>query len=374
MSNLQVLHLRSSIDVAGAEKVILALMPELENSIFKNYLVCIANKKNLHLNFLEEAQKNGLEIITIKSKAPLDFRSIKDLKMLIRNKQISILHTHGFKEDVFGFLAAINENVIKISTTHGWTGQNLKVKFYEFIDRLILKFFDRVVVVSTNMRGKLLKQGFCQKKVVVINNGIKLNVALSQKKILSLIQELHIQNEEIIIGTVGRLSVEKGHRNLLKAFALIQNNIPLSRLIVVGDGEEKLGLLHLADKLGIKERVTFTGYKEEVLPYYQLFNLFVLPSLTEGIPLALLEALAMSKPVIASRVGGIPEIIESGKTGVLLEPGNSQLLAEAILDLINNKPKADLLGFNGRKMVEEKFTAAVMAKKYLKVYEELAER
>ena len=184
-------------------------------------------------------------------------------------------------------------------------------------------------------------------------------------------QELGIDNSDRIIGCVGTLRSVKGHKYLIQAIPLILDKFPHTRLVLVGDGPLRSELERLAEKLKVRERIMFLGYRPDVSELMNIFDIFILPSLSEGLSNVLLEAMAASKPVIATNVGGNPEVVEDGRTGLLVPPKDPKKIAEAVNELLDNKNKRLEMGKAGLERVKEKFSISKTVREYKEVYLEV---
>jgi len=236
-----------------------------------------------------------------------------------------------------------------------WLTLNPYRIFYQLFSRLV-----KIVAVSESVKQELLSMKIPGNNIWIIYPGLDL-------AIFSGYQPTNRQGA-FVVGTIGRLVKEKGIEFLLQAVKIAQKFIPNLRLVIVGDGPERKNLEWLANKLEFSQQVLFVGWQEEPAKWLNNFDIFVLPSARrESFGLVLLEALALKKPVIASKLGGIPEIIKNKKTGLLVKPGNARQLAQAIIDLFNKPAQRAELGAAGYQLIKEKFTLEKMIEKYYQV-------
>lgn len=234
-----------------------------------------------------------------------------------------------------------------------------------------IKRLDRFVVVSRQMRGELLQAGFDEKRIAVIPNGVDVERFSGSAGWLT--DRSTVQAARHTAVTVTRLSPEKGVDLLLEAWGLVHAQVPEARLVVVGDGPQRTALERQADRLGLNAAVQFIGEVPDVLPYLRASDVFVLSSRSEGLPNALLQAMAVGLPCIATRVGGIPELIEDGVNGRLVAPEHPGALAETLLSVFGNPLEADRYGTAARQTMASCHTFEVMVERYLGVYRELIE-
>jgi len=366
---VNILHLRSSAGMFGAEKVILNLAKTSNITGVKNYIACISNSNNPQTELVKQAMQEGFEAINIC--ADSNYGLFNKLVLVLKENKIKVIHTHGYKEDIIGLFAAKKIGIKIVSTVHGWTAHTFKVRIYEWLDKIILRFFDKIVVVSELLEIELKRAGILRSKIALIHNGIDLNEYSQVTGREEVMKEFNIDKSYRILGTIGRLSEEKGQRYFLEAFAKVAQSHNHIKCIVVGEGPERESLVNLSSRLGIREKVIFTGQRKDVRKFYSAFDIFVLPSLREGLPLVLLEALAFNKPVIASNVGSISAVINSEQTGILLKSKDVGSLASTIVDLLKSRKRTEALSCNGRKLVKENFSVTTMAENYRKVYEKL---
>ena len=240
-------------------------------------------------------------------------------------------------------------------------------------NRLTERFVYQFIVVSENLRETLIRDhGIPLDKIIKIYNGIELD--LYQHHIESRVKirnELCVGNEELLVDTVGRLVYQKGFEFLLKSVPKVLKSFPKTKFFLVGDGPLKMKLENLARELGIMECCILSGFRDNIPEVLSSLDVFVLPSIMEGHPIAILEAMAMAKPIVATDINGIREEIENGKTGILVSPEDPQALAEAIILLLKDRFKARELGMTARKQAEEMFNLNRQLALCEEVYKEL---
>lgn len=356
--SLRILHLISSNGIYGAEKVLLSLCSSMNVGEYESWVVVIKNAYNPHTEVIEEAKKIGLSVFIIDSKGRFDYNAIKTLANFIKNNGINIIHTHNYKANLIGLLAARKAKIPIIATLHGYIGKGIKLRLYESLDRFILRFFNQVVLVE---KSKAKKFSYLKNRIKVIYNG----VAASKENLPN------IRKDTLTIGSLGRLSEEKGYHHLIEAFAQIYKSFPQTRLLLVGDGPLRQELLNLAIELGLKEVIEFTGYQKNINKYYSLIDIYVCSSLKENLPVSVLEAMSYSKAIIATKVGGIPELIQNDYFGLLVNSDNTDELFKAIERLIENEPLRKQLGKNAQQAVTERFSLKKMTESYLQLYEKI---
>jgi glycosyltransferase involved in cell wall biosynthesis len=365
---MRILQFISSSGFFGAENVVLQLAISLGKLGVDITVGVFHNSRNPHLELLEECHAKKIKTRRFYCRGRVDFAFVRTLRKFVLDADIDIIHSHGYKSNIYAYLAAIGIPVHRIATCHNWIGNDPKMKFYATLDRFILRKFSHVIAVSSQVSEQLLLSMIRPDKVQLISNGIDTDVFFDAAPPSSLIDEFGLTGENHIIGTVGRISEEKGHVFLLKAFREISSSCPGVKLMIVGDGP-------LRQKLQSEfagPNIIFTGNRRDVAEIYRLMDIFVLPSLTEGLPMVLLEAMASGKAVIASRVGEIPAVVEKNNVGVLVAPGSEAELQHAISRLLDSPVNLKKIGINARAVVKEKYSAEAMGQAYFKVYEAVA--
>lgn len=367
MKRPRVLHLISSGGFYGAERAVLDLCRASLKGLFSPLLASFLDLRKPHLELHEAAGREGVPTRLIRCRHAVDLYAVRQIRQVLLEDKIDIMHCHGFKADFHGLLAGRLVGIPLVATNHLWTGSNRIVRWYEWLDGFVLRFFDRVVAVSAPIRDDLTRAGVALRRVAIIPYGICLDgdVVPSPEALRS---EFGLKPGEIIIGVIARLSPEKGHCHLLRAAQMVLQQEPRARFLSVGDGPLRSMLEQEVEARGLKGSVVFAGVRRDMPRIYALLDLVVSASLREGLPLSLLEALAAGCPVIATRVGDVPRIVRDGITGILVEPGDEAGLAQAILDLLKDASLRDKLGQEGKRLVEEYFTAERMARDYATLY------
>jgi glycosyltransferase involved in cell wall biosynthesis len=237
-----------------------------------------------------------------------------------------------------------------IAFQHGYTWTDLKMRAYNKLDRISLPSAHRVVTVCQPFADALEKIGVKRDRIVIRHNSVQPFKAGSPEAVADLRKGLDIGDGTMVLLAVGRLSREKGHADLLRALALLrqQRPSPSHVLVLVGDGPERGNLQNLAAELGIADKVIFAGQQPDVAPSYTLADIVVLPSHTEGSPNVLLEAMSAGKAIVATAVGGVPEIAADGQTALLVESHNPVRFAEALGHLLQDVQLCGRLGINAQ--------------------------
>lgn len=375
-----VLQVRASGGLFGADRVVLDLCAELESTGYRPVLVPITERGGAGAALTEAGEAIPITVRPLPMASRIDWRALAGLRDLATAEGASILHGHDYRANLLIRLAKV-EGARRVATLHGRVGTDLKLRFYESAETRIVRTFDRVICVSETMRAAECARGL---DPVVIHNGIDLTPFLSAAEPSpELRASLGLPADAEIVGSIGRLSGEKGFDFLLGAAARLATRRPRLHVVLVGDGPEHASLAQLAADLGIAERVHFAGIRDDAPVLYRLFDVFCLTSHREGLPLALLEALASGCASVVTPVGGIPEVVgsTSGKLGevsvtvaITVAPGDISSLASILSRLLDDASLRTRLGASGRARVEAHFSRAEMARRTADMYDELLGR
>jgi glycosyltransferase involved in cell wall biosynthesis len=284
------------------------------------------------------------------------------LTRLLVQKRVTILQTHGARANFYGRIAGRLAGVpVIISTVHNslkdYEVRSLRRWLYAFLLRLTLPLVHRIICVSEANRRDLIDEcPAVEGKAHIVYNGVDLSAFHAQPDGRKVWQELGITQGPVLV-TIGRLVEQKGHCYLLQALPDLLDTWPQLCCVFMGEGELHEALQRVAMDLGVERACRFVGVREDIADILAAADVFVLPSLSEGFPFVLLEALAMGRPVVASRVNGVPELIEEHKTGWLVPPRDPQALAAAIREVLNDPATASKMGAEGRAAVRKRFTA-----------------
>jgi glycosyltransferase involved in cell wall biosynthesis len=361
---MKVLQLISrSLGFYGTERVVVTLSAALEE-MDVNTVVCafVNSAKTIHLEVLDQAKSRGLKTEQIPCHGRLDRGAIRALCGIVERHEIDIIHCHGIKPVLYAPLAARHKNLGLINTCHTWDFDSTRDSVISVLERCILHAFDRVVVVSDHMVPQLRRFGL---QADVIYNGIDVQPFSNSSSDFG--DRMNWCGRPVI-GAIGRLAPQKGLQFLLRAAPEVLRESPNALFVLVGDGPERDPLETEAKHLGIRSSVCFLGARKDIPQLLSSMDVVVMPSLFEGLPMALLEAMASGRAVIASRVGGIPNVIQERVNGIMLSPGDVSGLTAALCSLLKNRELRVTLGQKARETVGSRFSAASMAKRYLDIY------
>jgi glycosyltransferase involved in cell wall biosynthesis len=370
---MRVLHLISSGGMYGAEAVILNLSTALNAGAENRSLLGVfSNTAHPNLQLHHAALKAGVESHLISCRGQIDRSVPAALRELVRQTQADVVHAHGYKADVYTYLALRSTPTPLVSTCHTWYDNDLMVRLYGILDRWTLQRFDGVVAVSPEVQRRLLKAHVRQDRIRLIQNGIDLAPFAAAERIRELGRN---QDAPLRIGLVGRLAPEKGVDIFLRAAVEIVRQRPATRFSIAGDGPDRAALEQLIVQLGLSRSTSLLGRTDDMPAFYSSIDIQVSASRQEGLPITLLEGMASGLPVVATSVGAVPQVVHDGETGLLVEAGNPVALAAAILQVIDDPSLRASLGDRGRRLIAAEFSADRMAAEYINLYRNvLAER
>jgi glycosyltransferase involved in cell wall biosynthesis len=362
---LAILFLISSEGRYGIENMLITLACSLSRLGCNCVIGVFRDSRFPHLEVAEEARRRGLTVEIIDCHGRWDSHAVAKIRRLIIEYGVQIVHPHGYKADMYAFVAASKMDAGLIGTAHNWPNKRFTMRAYAAADRIILRRFDRVIAVSDIVAGMLRRWGMPEQKLATIYNGINVSEFEQAPPRLGLLPGSACRTT---IGFVGRLVRDKGGALLLRAAQAVLAQEPDTKVVFYGDGPSRGEWQDLAHSLGIAEHIIFAGQCDDMPAAYTSLDIVVLPSFVESMPMCLLEAMAAGKPVVATRVGGVPKMVVPGKTGLLTEPGDVQNLTLAMLHLIRNPDIARSWGENGRLHVAKHFSGEAMAKSYMNHY------
>lgn len=328
----------------------------------------------------------GYEVIRTKAaqaRAPLvsvpdrgfwDWRVVRDLLRACREHKVSIWHGHDYKTNALGLLLRRFHRMRLVTTAHGWVQQTSRTPLYYRVDRWCLPRYERVVCVSTDLYDACAAAGVPKQRLVLLDNSIDAADYARRRSVAEAKAALGFPAASQLIGAVGRLSGEKAFDVVIRAaHALLKTGRDV-RLVILGEGGERAALERLVAELGLADRVTLAGWQADVRGYFEAMDAFALSSLREGLPNVLLEAMALEVPVVATRVNGVPRLVQDGENGLLVEAGDPAPLAAALDRLLGDAALQGRFRAAGRGTVEGRFSFAERIRKLAAVYEELLAR
>ncbi len=361
----KIVHISHDLDLGGLQRVIVNICRTIDRSVFDVSVICL---RGLGC-FTSEIEGLGITVYLIpQKKHGTDYFSFLKVAKLLRKIKPDVIHTHNTQPFIDGVIAALLCGVKRvIHTDHARSFPDKRR--YMFAEWVMSHFAFRVVGVSDHTSMNLMKyEHISVSKIETIPNGIdpaayQIQIDKSKKR-----QELGLPKSGPILGVAVRLCEQKGVSYLLKAFVSVVKHIPQAVLVIAGDGELRSELENETKQLGIQRNVFFLGLRLDIAELLKLFDVYVLPSLWEGLPMILLEAMAAGCPVIASNVGGVSTAIIDGKTGILVNPAEHVQLTDAIIGLLSDGHRREEFSSNGSKLFYEQFDSKIAVQKYSQLY------
>jgi len=362
---VRVLHVIPNFGPGGAERLLVNLLEEFDRERFQVAAVSLYPETGTILE--REIREKGLEVYYFNKHKGPDLRMIRELWHIFRDFRPDVVHTHRYVLRYTLLPAFFCHIPVQVHTVHN-VAQKEVDRVGKFVHWLAFRWAG-VVPVSISQEVAVTVRNLYGKNIEtpVIYNGIPTGrfFAYSNRK---------DENNNIILLHVGRFSPQKNHKLLIEAFALVVKECSKLRLWLVGDGELKSDIEKLVVQKGLQSYVSFLGIRADVAELLGQCDIFVLPSDWEGVPLTILEAMAAGKPVIATAVGGVPELVKDGETGILIPPQDPQALVQAILKLATNSELGEQMGQTGQKRAQEQFDISRTAREYESLYLELLEK
>ncbi len=353
-----ILHINTAKTWRGGEQQLLYLLEGLQSRGHNNFIAC-QPKSPLE----EKLLSKGVSVLSLPMRGEWDLFAAVRLAKIIKKNNIQIIHGHTAHAHTLGTLAAKINSKCKVIISR-------RVDFH--IHRLI-KYklgIDRIIAVSEGVKKVLIEDGIDAEKISVIYDGIDLDRFNKLGSNNYIYEEFNLKKDNLIIGIVAALAPHKHHQNFLESAKIVKETFPLARFLIVGEGKLEQELKELTEKLNLNNEVVFCGFRKDIAELISVFDVFVLSSYLEGMGSVLLEAMALSKPIVATKTGGIPEVVRDGKNGVLVPPRDSEALADGIIYLLKNEGIRRKMGESGKEMVKD-FGIDKMIERTGQVYDEV---
>ncbi len=319
----------------------------------------------------KKAELWGAPLAEVDDRGAFDWRVIKRMLDLCRRENVAVWHGHDYKSNALGLLLRRFHRMRLVTTVHGWVQHTRKTPLYYWIDRLCLPRYERVICVSEDLLKRCAECGVSANRSVLIENGIDTEQFRRREAAAEAKARLGVPAGRAVLGAVGRLSAEKGFDLLIRATGRLLRAGRDVELWVAGEGDERPKLEALIQELGLGERVKLLGYRNDTREVYHALDLFVLSSLREGLPNVLLEAMALEVPVVATRIAGVPRLIQDGVNGRLVEPGDEEGLARAVGEVLDDRGQQDRYREAGRATIVGRYSFAARMEKIRLLYDDL---
>jgi len=298
------------------------------------------------------------------------------LRRVVRERKIDIVHAHDYKTDALALLLSKVEPVTPLSTVHGWTGHSPReLRFYYPFDKWMLSFFPKLIAVSTDIRDELVRWGAEPSRISTVLNGIDPDAfRRDRSRQDDMRSRLGIERGSFVIGTVGRLEPQKRFDLLIDAFAILQADQPNLKLLIAGDGSLAGALNGQVERCGLSKSCTLMGHRTDIADLHHAFDLFVQSSDYEGTPNAVLEAMALETPIVATSAGGSAEIVRDRLDGLIVPAGNVPELVAAIRQAITDRGATDARVGSARARVETELSFETRMRMVEAIYVDLMQR
>jgi glycosyltransferase involved in cell wall biosynthesis len=367
---VNVVHLMASPFYGGPERQMLGLARHLPSEVRSTFLSFAEGGKCEAL--LSEARKYGFEANALTHNFPHVGKAIAELADDLKRLNADVLTCSGYKPDILGWRAARRAGIPCVIVSHGWTAATWKVRLYESIDRFVHRRADACIGVSEAQSAKLRAAGVAEERIATIKNAVGAEAfAEPDATYRDTLRTLFASPPKWIVGAAGRLSREKGMDQLVEAAARVHAKLPEAGFVIFGDGPQRELLTRRIADLGLQDTVILAGFRHDVGKFLPHLDLAVLPSYTEGLPVILLEEAAAGLPIVATTVGGVPEVIEDGVTGRLAPPGDPQALAERIVETLGDPGKRRAMGDAVREKVRREFSFELQAEHWMQLLRRL---
>jgi glycosyltransferase involved in cell wall biosynthesis len=342
-------------------------LPESDQSVFLSFA-----EGGRCRQFLSTARHHGFEAVGLKHDTPRFWSAVSEIVSHLERVGAEVLCCHGYKSNLLGRIAARRLKIPVVAVARGWTGESFKVRLYERLDRFHLRWMDHVVCVSEAQAERVRRAGVRAERISVIYNAIDASrFQESDPRYRSKLLRYFRQPRTFLIGAAGRFSPEKGFDVLVRAAERVLREHTSAGFVLFGDGPERARLQQRINATGLGQHFILAGFRADLDRFLPHFDLLVLPSYTEGMPNIVLEAFAAGVPVVATAVGGTPEVVDDGVSGYLVPPGDAETMAKSIGEALENADLLPELGRNGRLCVQERFGFANQAEQYRDLFERL---
>lgn len=370
---IRIALLATVVDFGGIERVLLTMLRNMDTEIELTPILFTRTdtKEKSFFDFLRDLHvpHDMIYVNTSRVKYINPLRNIVEAIACFRRKRFDLIHTHGYRADLIGLIVSKCFSLPIVATCHGYISNDRHLNLYNGLDVFLLRYFDRVIAVSDRMKKDLVGKRVDKGKIHVITNAVWDAAVADTNGIRSKIRSrLGIGDREFVFGFVGRLSEEKGLDYLVEAVKRLPTGGEGWRLILLGEGPQRGLLEKEVQGCGLGDKVLFVGFQADTAAWYPAMDAFVLPSLTEGTPMALLEAMANGLPVIASSVGGVPAILSSGENGILVPPADPTGLVEAMQAVAGSRELRMKLSDGAIRSVRENHDVNSWIRKVSEVY------
>ena len=361
---MKILHINTERTWRGGEQQTLYLLQSLNQRRIMSHLVCQPTSL-----LAERALAADIEVFPIAMRGEADLAAGRQLRKLIRTRNYDILHSHTSHAHSLAYLASIGCKTCRLVTRR----VDFSIFRHSFLKLSGIKYrfmADYYIAISHKIKEVMINDGIPDQRIFVVHSGIDPQ-RFMQATGDHLLSEFDIKENQKVVINVAHLAGHKGQNYLVRAIPRVLAKLPDTIFFIIGKGELMDELKETASELGLKRGLIFTGFRNDVADFYKIADLCVMSSVQEGLGTAVLDALALARPVVATRAGGLPEIIEDGKTGRLVAPADPRALAEGIIELLTDSDLAKAMASAGPARVQQCFSIDAMVDKNIEVYKKI---
>jgi glycosyltransferase involved in cell wall biosynthesis len=361
-------HIISADDVFGPEKTVINECLALRGGGWHARIVNVWTTEDTPIT--RKIREAGIDYECIVSAGKFDSKAIRALAERLHAQPATVAHSHGYKADLYTLLAARRAKVRALTTAHGWTSENAKVRLYERLQAFLWRWFDRVICVSRSYRALAQAAGVSPDKLDVVHNAIRSNYQASGAEVRATARAgLGLREGQVAVAIIGRLGVEKGHRLFVDAASQLTARFPNARFLIAGEGAQRADIELQIEALQVGGVVRLLGHRNDLPAIYPALDVLAMASLREGLPNVLLEAMLHGVPGVAMAVGGIPEVISDGRDGLLVAPGDLPRFVEALASVLGDEGLRRRLGQAATAKVQREFLFDARMKRMIEIYD-----
>lgn len=376
-SPVRVLELRSVWGTGGGpEKTILLGAAQADPAKYQVTVCYIRDARDDVFGIDGWAQGLGVEYVEVRERHSLDPAIWPALRRLVRERRIDIVHAHEYKTDLLALCLARAERVVPLATVHGWTGDSLRERAYYAVDKRLLARFPKLVAVSSDIRRELIRAGARPSRVLTLLNGIDPDAFQRPSPAVGreVRESLGLPPDALVVGAIGRLELQKRFDLLIEAFASVLKSYPSARLLIAGAGSRRAELEQAIASRGLGERCQLLGHRTDLARIHSALDLFVQSSEYEGTPNAVLEAMALGSPTVATAAGGTAELMEDGVHGWIVPCRDPERLARVMIEALSDPSARHTRAAAARARVEGPLSFGARMRALERIYDGLAAR
>jgi glycosyltransferase involved in cell wall biosynthesis len=321
--------------------------------------------------FIRASREAGIPVDVVHERRRFDGAVIAQLRRIVNARDPDIVQTHNVKSHFFMRQSGLSRERLWLAFHHGYTTTDLKMRSYNVLNRWSLRGARHVVATCGSFAAELVRQGVSPARVSVLHNSVKSPEPVGEDAIRAARARVNAPEGAPLLVSIGRLSHEKGHVDLLRALARLRERVSAFHLVIVGEGPQRTPIEAARRRLNLEGHVTLVGHQEDVRPYYALADVFVLPSHSEGSPNALLEAMMAARPIVATRVGGVPEIVSDEDTALLVSPRNAAEMAHALARVLDDESLANGLAMRAQHLAVSSYSPKAYRRSLIALYQNL---